>query len=630
MTALKKVKFIFFSPACFRFIFLCLFPFLSYPKGVVIFSDSSAVTSVNEQGLEVLRDEQHLSFQEIKESGNFTPYGSLMPTLPVGNYWIRFSIKNITAAEDLLLMLGHPRFHEVDLYVVRSDGSFTSESTGNDIPLSERKYKHQKYLFDLKIARNETVVCYMRVISTEFIVLPLHVGQWYSISDKLNQEDTLFGIYFGVFLSMIAYNLFIYLAVRDKVYLLYVVYAFFISLSQLSLFGYLNRFVFFNYPEIDHWVFILSSSLVGTSAAVFIRAFLSIDKYSPRLNIAIIAIALLFLSFAILDLLHLYQLKETFYDVLGLTGCILFYISVFTAIRRGDRPAKFLLAGWSVFFAGYILFILKNEGVLSYNWITNYGLTAGTVLETLLLSFALADRINTLRRDNDKKQKEIINYLESNEKYLRISKQLAIDAERLKKEILISEFESLKNQVNPHFLFNSLNVLADLVYEEQDEAVRFVGELAHVYRYVLDCKQKEIIELDAELKFINSYIFLLKIRFEENICANVCIPSTSRIFIAPVTLQLLLENAIKHNIISIEKPLMIEVGIDGDYIFVRNNIQLRRGHEKSTGVGLKNIISRYQFLSDKEVLIINDGTEFVVKIPVLFQDMKLSEKPEPV
>ncbi|MFK5854752.1 MAG: histidine kinase [Bacteroidota bacterium] len=192
------------------------------------------------------------------------------------------------------------------------------------------------------------------------------------------------------------------------------------------------------------------------------------------------------------------------------------------------------------------------------------------------------------------------------------------ELERFKKENAEIRFESLRSQLNPHFLFNSLNTLSALVYEDADKAGLFIRELSDVYRYILENKDNELVSLNKELDFAQSYIHLIKIRFGKNIVVENKITITNDKFqIAPLTLQLLIENAIKHNIISKKKPLHIVISVVDNVLIVSNKLQLKEKKEYSNEMGLKNIKSRYDFLTDRVVEISDEGGEFTVKIPLI-------------
>ncbi len=189
--------------------------------------------------------------------------------------------------------------------------------------------------------------------------------------------------------------------------------------------------------------------------------------------------------------------------------------------------------------------------------------------------------------------------------------------ERLKRESVTAQYETLKNQVNPHFLFNSLNTLSTLITQNLEVADHFVKRLSEVYRYVLEFKDKEVIDVATELKFIDSYLYLQKIRFGENLIIKNRIKG-GNFYIAPLTIQILLENAIKHNIISADKPLTIELYCEESYIVVENKLQKKKVLENKEKIGLKNIKSRYEVLSDRPVIVEESENKFTVRVPLLY------------
>jgi PAS domain S-box-containing protein len=189
---------------------------------------------------------------------------------------------------------------------------------------------------------------------------------------------------------------------------------------------------------------------------------------------------------------------------------------------------------------------------------------------------------------------------------------------RLQKENLQSQFEVLRQQVNPHFLFNSLNVLTSLIKLEPDLAEQFTEHLSKVYRYVLENKDNDLVSLQTELDFLDAYIFLLNIRFMDKIVVKVDIGEQKReCQILPLALQLLIENAIKHNAMSKKNPLKIDIFIDDENVLhVENNLQERESHMVSTGVGLKNIAHRYHLLEMTEPEFIKTETKFIARVPL--------------
>ena len=181
-----------------------------------------------------------------------------------------------------------------------------------------------------------------------------------------------------------------------------------------------------------------------------------------------------------------------------------------------------------------------------------------------------------------------------------------------------ARFESLKNQIDPHFLFNSLNVLSSLIEENPEKAQKFTTSLSKVYRYVLEQKDKDLVPVAEELAFARTYMGLLKMRFENSVVFTIEemeIDPEARV--VPLSLQLLLENAVKHNVASPEKPLVITIGFDENYLWVRNNAQKKEVLSDRKGVGLTNIADRYALVTDRKVLVDTDADAFAVRIPML-------------
>lgn len=193
------------------------------------------------------------------------------------------------------------------------------------------------------------------------------------------------------------------------------------------------------------------------------------------------------------------------------------------------------------------------------------------------------------------------------------------EIERFKKENLETQFEMLRMQVNPHFLFNSLNTLSSLIYQNQDTASQFVRELSSVYRYVLEKRKSELSSLSEELLFIESYKYLLSLRFDKKLIFEINIDESAlEKQIVPLTLQILIENAVKHNIISNKKPLKISINtLTNNMLEIKNNLQPKQTSSYSSGIGLDNISSRLEILTDRQPEVLKTTDEFIVRVPLL-------------
>ncbi len=201
------------------------------------------------------------------------------------------------------------------------------------------------------------------------------------------------------------------------------------------------------------------------------------------------------------------------------------------------------------------------------------------------------------------------------------NQQVGIELERTKSDNLAAQYELLKQQVNPHFLFNSLNTLKYMVESGDSHSVDFILKLSDFYRFTLESRKQDLIRLSEELDILNAYVFLLKARFEEGIDLSINIDKQyHQSLIPPFTLQLLVENCIKHNIVSLDRPLKISLYTENDFIVVENRLQPKKTPEASTGMGLENINQRYNHLLHKKMEIHASETLFTIKLPIIHEN----------
>ncbi len=198
-------------------------------------------------------------------------------------------------------------------------------------------------------------------------------------------------------------------------------------------------------------------------------------------------------------------------------------------------------------------------------------------------------------------------------------RDLALQEERLRSELMVSRYEVLKNQLNPHFLFNSLNALADLVHEDPVLAEKYINQLSRVLRYVLETSRQAVVSLAIELDILQAYVFLQQIRFGTNFKVDINVPEAvlpKRV--PPLVLQILLENAIKHNEITAANPLQVKISLEQGDLQVCNNLQPRESLKgESTGTGLANVQARFNTLTDQQVKVFHADGQFCVVLPLL-------------
>lgn len=257
-----------------------------------------------------------------------------------------------------------------------------------------------------------------------------------------------------------------------------------------------------------------------------------------------------------------------------------------------------------VYFCNYMNFVIFQKAVSTeeyfsgrYNFINWFTINIALLISTFLHAKGFMEELKKTSR------KEVVE-----------QKLIAKSAN--------AQFESLKNQLDPHFLFNSLNVLSALIDENPNQAQKFTASMSKIYRYVLEQKDKELVTVEDELEFAKTYCQLLKTRFEDSVDFEFNVKKEDlRRFVVPLSLQLLLENCIKHNFATSSKPLLIKIFSENDTLCIENNLQVREQMKESAGIGLANIVQRYSLLTKKNVFIEKSEDYFKVKLPVL------SEKP---
>ncbi|MFT4031382.1 MAG: histidine kinase [Siphonobacter sp.] len=258
--------------------------------------------------------------------------------------------------------------------------------------------------------------------------------------------------------------------------------------------------------------------------------------------------------------------------------------------------------------AGIFVFssLMLLIGIFSYGQlVSSVNITAGVVLQNIFVSFLLA-----------------LLFIAFNESAFLFNKwkQSLLEQEKLRQENLVAKVEGLKKQLDPHFLFNSLSVLSGVVYKDPVLADKYIAKLAQVYRYVLDHTEEKQVLLSKELSVVQAYCFLLNVRFYNKIVLQVQVKDTPT-FVLPLSIQLLVENAVKHNYISDEQPLFLRIYVENQVIWVENNLHKKEVKEKSPGIGLKNLETRYKYVTGKSILIDHNPKMFRVGLPLISESI---------
>jgi signal transduction histidine kinase len=406
---------------CRSFGLLVFFVFTSAADAqpTVIFNGSNQVIGKSVAILEDPGDRYHFNtVRGIPSAFRLSTVVTPNLHLSTSSFWLKFSLKNQTGQQLLMLSLDYPTLNLCEFYYP-AEGGYKVDKLSDEDPFNRRKYQHQNFLFDINLPAGQSATYYLHVKSNEQMVLPLIIGTPQKIAESLLLRDFLWGMFIGLTVVMILYNLVIFLLTKDMTYLYYVGYVTFISLTQTTLYGYTYHYLFYNWPVLFHKGLILFPAISGVCAILFVKSFLQTKSRSPVLNrFFIVPLCCYALAF-IFRMIGFDLLSYRLIDVSALLLVVLIYVVAVKIAWQGYRPAKIFVVAWTIFFAGLILFILRNLDVLPYNNFTNYTIEAGIAIEVTLLSLALADRINTLKREKEQSQALALQAATENERIIR-------------------------------------------------------------------------------------------------------------------------------------------------------------------------------------------------------------------
>lgn len=357
----------------------------------------------------------------IKDATGFQPIGKDIPNFPESkiNNWLRFTCTNQTGQATLHLLIQTPSLPEVTVYKKTGDQLNLIFRAGDRYPYWQRQEDDVNFICDLHIPSGDTATYFIRVESDHHLQLPMVVGTRSMVTGFGATNVFIIGAYFGILLVIFFYNLFIYFSVSDKNYLYYIIYVFFLGLAQMSSSGFGFKYFWPGQPALNQYMVVLTSSLVCMVAIMFAIPFLQQRKYAPKL----MGVNLYFLvSYTLAIVCNFAGVGFISYIILNVNGFLMAFFVISTSAyisRKGFKPALFYLVAWSIYMVALIVYVLKNFGVISSNQFSNYALYWGSSIEAVLLSIALADKINTLTREKQISQEQALDISLENERLVR-------------------------------------------------------------------------------------------------------------------------------------------------------------------------------------------------------------------
>ena len=382
---------------------------------LLFFLFSISVDSLSQMGYAEFPENSSLENWKIGKFNNVN--GTIVNLgLKSGTYVIhwKFNVDSAFWNSQRVLHIANPIIDDVEVYQVTSDTMY-HRSSGEKIPLFLREYNISGNAVNIERSKDNIVEFYLKVRSSDQLLIPLSIQESKELLNDYENIDLIFAIYLGMILSIFIYNLFVFFSVRDSVYLLYIFYIFTVGYTQLVLFGFSSKYIFNFSGGINISLGSIVPGLSGLATIFFAQNFIRTAQYAPIINKILNFFKLLYLIAIVLAIFGFHNTTQIILNAGALSALILIFASV-RAIKQGYRPARYFIIAWVIFIVGLTLYALRNFGILPFNAFTNFALPVGSVVEILLLSFALADRINVLKQEKELSQQQAFVAMKENER----------------------------------------------------------------------------------------------------------------------------------------------------------------------------------------------------------------------
>src|SRR3990172_1895051 len=372
--------------------------------------------------LEILEDRENK--WTIEDATSAALYDKFIPNNKESNpsfgftnsaYWVRFTVKNNTKEKEHLLEIALPLLDRIDLYIPEDKGGHAIKKTGRLLPFKERDIKHRNFVFNLPAHTGDEQTYYLRFKTESVMSFPMTLWSKGSFYEKDDDEYIALGIYYGIIFVMVLYNLFLFFSLRDKNYLFYILYIASHGLFQVVMNGIAYEYLWPNSIWWNQRANMFFAGVAGFWAAKFTRSFLTTEKYTPKLDKALLILMIWSSLAAVLSLIVSYSIIVKIVTLLAASLVLIILPSGILCWQKGYHPSKYFTIAWSSFLGGIFLVVLTDIKVLPLNFITWYSMQIGSAFEVVLLSLALADRINILKKEKE----NLYNTLLSKEEYFR-------------------------------------------------------------------------------------------------------------------------------------------------------------------------------------------------------------------
>ncbi|TDO24419.1 sensor histidine kinase [Pedobacter duraquae] len=464
--------------------------------------------TVNNFGTQVvlLTDTNHrLNAITAFKSNAYKAIETAVPNLGISKaaYWIKIRVRNNTKDPQLILQIPLPTLDFVDFYQFdQQDKLVDVEYIGDRRPYYNRRFDNPFSTFRFNVNPNQETTLLLRIQGSEQLQVPLTLCQSKIIMNSNADSFLIFGIFVGVFVAMFVYNLFLFISTKDNTYLYYIINIFFIGLLQANFQGFPFKYLWPHNVLLSTYAVYILTPLAALTGLQFMKKFLHTSEYLPKLhkylNIFYIPYAFAFIQLLLGNLNQSYQLLQ----VAAITIALTMLVTAYLISKKGYRSAKFFIVAWSVFLLGLCIFVLKDYNILPYNTITFNMMPFGSALEVTLLSFALADRINTLKKEKEASQADALRILTENEKLVREQNIVLEKNVKERTEELVNANDSLS-----HALDNLKEAQSQLVESEKMAGLgQLTAGIAHEINNPINFVTSNIKPLQLDINDLNEVI----------------------------------------------------------------------------------------------------------------------------
>ncbi|SFG55371.1 hypothetical protein SAMN04487988_10529 [Algoriphagus hitonicola] len=428
----------------------------------------------------ILDKDETLSIEGVLVSNDFIDLENEVKNFGINNdvVWLKYSVLNNSSSETKFFYINNPSLDSLQLYVA-SEGEVLKQYSGGRLEdYNSKPIPSKSIIFKIDLPQGQVSDLYLRVKSVNKKIITSTISNRDFVEGLINNENIFFGIFTGVILGLFFYNLFLYFSVKDKLYLIYVIHTVLVWFAQSSILGFTQELIWQDSVWLNLRSGVIFSSLVSMVGIWFLRVFLSTKSFIPKIDSGFYYIYGVY--FFILINAFFFSITVSYQTLLVTQSIVVLYVlfAAFSVLKLGYRPARYYLVAWSIFMLGIFLFVLSEMGLIPTNNLTAYIMPLGSALEVVLLSFALADKINILKKEKESEQLERLRVLKENESLIREQNTLLEDKVRLRTDELEQALRNLQNtqsQLVSQEKMASLGQLTAGIAHEINNPINFVS-----------------------------------------------------------------------------------------------------------------------------------------------------------